>query len=290
MRINWPSQKSVDPPVVFVSYSRRDRAFVDRLASALHKKGVNTWVDTQNILPGSDFSQSISHALQQASVLLLVASVHSGTSAWVLAEVQAFAAGGGTVIPLIIDDEGESSLPAHLQTVQWVDFRQDFGGAIDTLVRGIQGRQTTPISEPREPTTPIPEPRELSKGYVFISYSTEDDAFVGELKTFLAGRGYSYWDFHTSKRNFQIDFTLELEDRIRNAEATLSVISPSWKKSRTALQELHFSKDVDTPVFLLRLADPGPTLAIAGLTFIDFIKSREQGFSKLAGEMQEVGL
>jgi hypothetical protein len=83
---------------------------------------------------------------------------------------------------------------------------------------------------------------------------------------------------------------LELEERITNAEATLSVVSPYWKKSPTALQELHFSKDVETPVFLLRIKNPGPTLALAGLTFIDFMGSREAGFAKLAEEMENVGL
>ena len=68
------------------------------------------------------------------------------------------------------------------------------------------------------------------------------------------------------------------------------MVSPEWKRSKTALQELHFSNDVETPVFLLRLKDPGPTLALAGLTFIDFTQSRAEGFEKLANEMLSVGL
>ena len=128
---------------------------------------------------------------------------------------------------------------------------------------------------------------ELAKHAVM---ATEDRDFVKELKTFLAARGYTFWDFHTSKRNYQLDYTLELEERIRDAEATLSVVSPEWKRSKTALQELHFSNDVNTPVFLLRVKDPGPTLALAGLTFIDFTQSRDEGFERLDEEMRSVGL
>ena len=111
---------------------------------------------------------------------------------------------------------------------------------------------------------PLARPKGKSKGYVFISYASEDEAFVAELKTHMKGRGYTYWDFRESQRNYQVDYTIELEGVINDAEATLTVISPDWEKSPTSLQELHFSKEVRKPVFLLRVRDPGPTLALAG--------------------------
>jgi hypothetical protein len=187
----------------------------------------------------------------------------------------------GRAIPLVIDDAGPAALPEAIKQIQWVDFRTGFEEGFNLLLRGIHNLRTG---------SPIPTREAKSKGYVFISYSTEDNAFVAELKRFLGDRGYSFWDFHTSKRNYQIDYTLELEERIQNAEATLSVISPFWKKSKTTFQELHFSYEVNTPVFLLRLADPGPTLALAGRTFIDFIGARTLGFERLAEEMRDVGL
>ena len=268
-------------PYVFVSHSRKDREFVDRLTSALNAAGVRTWVDTQNISPGLNWQVELERALFAADVLLYVASRNSSDSKWLQAEVAAFMGKKGRIVPLILDDDGASHLPPFLSAIQWVDFRTDFQSAIRTLLHGIHGLAGT---------KPVPQRRELSKGYVFISYSTEDREFVKDLKAFLATRGYTFWDFHTSKRNYQLDYTLELEERIRDAEATLSVVSPDWKKSKTALQELHFSNEVSTPVFLLRLKDPGPTLALAGLTFIDFTQSRDEGFDRLAEEMLSVGL
>ena len=68
---------------------------------------------------------------------------------------------------------------------------------------------------------------------MFISYAGEDTAFVSELKSFLAERGDSFWDFQTSKRNYQRDSTLELEERISNAEATRALRDSlqKWKLS-----------------------------------------------------------
>ena len=128
-------------------------------------------------------------------------------------------------------------------------FRGDFDVALQELVGGL---------ELRRQSEPLARPEAQSKGYVFISYASEDEAFVEELKAHMKGRGYTYWDFRESQRNYQVDYTIELEGVISDAEATLSVVSPDWKKSPTSLQELHFSKEVRKPVFLLRVRDLGP--------------------------------
>lgn len=268
-------------PYVFISYARADRPFVDRLAVELQRAGVKTWIDTQDISPGANWDQEIEKGLFEAGLLLHVASEHSATSQWLSAELEAFLRTKGRAIPLIIDDAGPNALPDALKLIQWVDFRTSFEQGLELLLKGIESLRSD---------RPVPSKTAKSKGYAFISYSTEDLIFVKELKSFLAERGYSFWDFHTSKRNYQIDFTLELEERIQNAETTLCVISPDWKKSRTTLQEMHFSYEVNKSVFLLRVRNPGPTLAISGKTFIDFTANRASGFTRLAEEMQDVGL
>lgn len=266
---------------VFISYSRNDRQFVERLSTELQRQGITTWIDTENIQAGANWQEEIEKGLLQADILLYVASQQSAKSQWIELELQAFLRGKGRAIPVVINDFGPSAMPLALQSYQWVDFRGDFQGALRRLLVGIQSLRGS---------SPVTPPETKSKGYVFISYASEDIGFVGTLKSFLADRGYSFWDFQTSKRNYQIDYTLEQEERITGAEATLSVVSPFWKSSPTALREMHFSREVETQVFLLRLKNPGPTFALAGFTFIDFSVSREDGFARLAAEMEDVGL
>lgn len=268
-------------PYVFISYSRQDREFVEKLTDALSAAGVETWTDVSNIAPGQNWQTEIERGLLGAEVLLYVSSRNTSASQWMEQELHAFTKGAGRVIPLIVDAAGEHSLPTALREFQWADFRGDFNIAIQSLVKGLASiRQSKPLARPEA----------KSKGYVFISYASEDEAFVEELKTHMKGRGYTYWDFRESPRNYQVDYTIELEGVINDAEATLSVISPDWKKSPTSLQELHFSKEVRKPVFLLRFRDPGPTLALAGMTFIDFTGPRKAGFAKLDSELVKCGL
>ena len=268
-------------PYVFISYSRQDREFVEKLTDALSAAGVETWTDVSNIAPGQNWQAEIEQGLLGAEVLLFVSSQNTSASQWMEHELLAFTKGSGRVIPLIVDADGARSLPNALRQFQWADFRGDFGVAIQSLVEGLASlRQSKPLARPEV----------KSKGYVFISYASEDEAFVEELKTHMKGRGYTYWDFRESERNYQVDYTIELEAVINDAEATLSVISPDWKRSPTSLQELHFSKEVRKPVFLLRFKDPGPTLALAGMTFIDFTGPRKAGFAKLDSELVKFGL
>jgi hypothetical protein len=225
---------------VFISYSREDRIFVERLITALRRAGVRTWTDLENILPGQEWAQEIEKGLLQSSALIYVASRSSIQSNWMQAELGAFLRQNRRIIPIVLDDAGGASLPPLIRELQWVDFRGAFEPAFASLLRGIGNLRDS---------SPIPPAEAKSKGYVFISYADEDSSFVTELKQFMTQKGYGYWDFRESKRNYQLDYSLELEGVIKGAKGTLSVISPFWKQSATALKEMHFSWGRRNPGF-----------------------------------------
>jgi hypothetical protein len=123
-----------------------------------------------------------------------------------------------------------------------------------------------------------------------LSYAEEDAPFVKKLRDFLAGRKYAYWDYSESDRDYHIQLSSELERVIAEAAATLSILSPDWKASKWAMKEYFFSEETGVPVFLLRVKLVPPTLAIAGLPYIDFVSDEETGFHKLAAELSRAGL
>jgi hypothetical protein len=123
-----------------------------------------------------------------------------------------------------------------------------------------------------------------------LSYCDADTDFVSELREFLLMRGYAYWDYAESDRDYQAQLFLELEHVIQDAAATLSILSPSWKHSEWAVKEYIFSTEIGTPVFLLHAKRIGPTLVIAGVPYIDFVGSRPSGFKKLEHELNRKGL
>lgn len=103
-------------------------------------------------------------------------------------------------------------------------------------------------------------------------------------------RNYAYWDYEESDRDYHTQLFLELEGIIIEASATLSILSESWKRSKWAVKEFFFSEDVGTPVFLLKAKPIDPTLAVAGMTFIDFTQDIESGLKKLDRELSRKNL
>ena len=269
---------------VFISYSRQDKAFVDRLVNDLRDNGIDVWRDVDSILPGSDWAAAIIGGIEQASSALMVFSQASRSSDWVNHETRYILGSRAQlrIIPIVLDDEGEKALPPDLRRLEWVDFRQDYDHQLARLVAALPADSRTETAE--EPKT------NLTKGYAFISYAEEDASFVDELRKHMEDRGYGYWDYRTSERTYQVALFQELEHGIREASAILCVISPDWKLSQWAPREYLYSLAVKTPTFLLQVRELEPTLLIIDRTFIDFVGDRNEGFGKLDRELDRHGL
>jgi len=266
--------------LVFISYSRQDAAFVDRLSGDLRARGVDLWIDRERILPGDHWQFAIEDAIERSSALIVVLSQAALQSRWILAEIRSIAMRGSVkVVPVLIEDVEPSDLPPLLSSIQWSDFRASYDDGLASLLAGLGVADVAPSQV-------LPTPPHTTKGYAFISYAEEDADFVEDLRVFLREQGYSYWDYDESDRDYHTMLFLELEGIIREASATLSVLTETWKRSPWTVKEFFFSQEVGTPVFLLRAKPLGPTLAIAGLPYIDFTDDLAKGYHKLQKELR----
>jgi hypothetical protein len=267
---------------IYISYSQKDSDFANQLTSRLFKYGINTWFDKTEIEAGENWQKKIDDGLSNASVLLFIASKNSINSKWTNYEINKFLEKGGRVITLIIDDDAINTLPEFLKKFQYIDFRS----SLKNLSKLINALEKLNINKNQKLVTP----KIKSKGYVFLSYCEEDKPFVATLKDFLKTNGYAYWDYEESDRDYHNQLFIELEDAIKDASATLSILSPFWKLSKWSLKEYFFSEEVGTPVFLLKAQALDPTLAIAGIPFIDFTLDMNYGFEKLSRELNRKNL
>jgi hypothetical protein len=178
----------------------------------------------------------------------------------------------------MLEETDYEDIPENIRDLQWIDFSSSFSKGMSTLLKALQD---TPRSKEI-----IQKPKTKSKGYAFISYAEEDTDFVKPLKEFLKNRGYAFWDYQESDRDYHKQLFLELEGVIIEASTTLSVLSESWKKSPWTVKEYFFSEEVNTPVFLLKAKQMSPTLAIAGMPYIDFTNNTQKGYQKLDKELK----
>lgn len=124
---------------VFVSYSNRDRGFVEQLVHDLQENGINPWYDRWEMLPGDSLMQKIGDAILENEYLVVVLSPNSAESEWVkrelgLALTREFRERRVQVIPALLQD---CSIPAFLQDKVYADFRSDYHQGLGELVRAV---------------------------------------------------------------------------------------------------------------------------------------------------------
>lgn len=277
---------------LFVSYSRWDRKenpVIDRLLNDLRTAGVNLWLVPDDVPPGADWKQAKPEGLKGADGVLFLFGRPLSKTKLIADELQTAKESGLPIYVVVINERGMRELPEHADLFKGMTIlsvRNDYDASLRKLI------DTLPASDKREVIRAVNEVaiKPQSRGYIFISYTEEDTPFVERLRSFLAEKGYGYWDYQDSDRNYHTQLFLELEDVIENASATLSVLSPDWKKSPWTAKEYLFSEQVGTPVFLLMARMMEPTLVIAGVPYIDFTTNEAKGFERLDRELRRKGL
>ena len=73
---------------IFVSYSSADMAFADELVRQLEAAGNRIWYAPRNVRPGTDYSEQIQAAIEQAGAFVIIVSNAANESDFVRAETE----------------------------------------------------------------------------------------------------------------------------------------------------------------------------------------------------------
>ena len=126
---------------VFISYSRKDKAFVQSLNDALDNAGVQAWVDWEGIELASDWMQRITNAIQTHDAFIFVISPDSINSKVCTDELELGIKLNKKLIP-VLHREPQKGQEMHqkLASTNWVYLRKEdnFEETIPRLVESIQ--------------------------------------------------------------------------------------------------------------------------------------------------------
>lgn len=170
---------------LFISYSHQEEVYTHQLIKLLNARGFSVWVDHQGLKPGtSNWEESIRDAIRKSSALILLASEHSRTSRWVLAEIDIAEAYECPILPLWVSgDIWVECAPMGLIKTQRIDARK---GLDDTIIEQLVSSVTEKTFVPNPP----------SSQRVFITYShndVESQAVVDKLEQILTDDGYDIY-------------------------------------------------------------------------------------------------
>jgi WD40 repeat protein len=125
-----------DAPSAFVSYSRRDSAFVRELVGALTSRGLNVWLDEEDIPPSARWRDELTSAIEGAGAFVAVISPQAAASKECGRELEHALALGKRIVPVLQADAPEAS--PELASRQYVDMRHGVDDArLDQLVAAI---------------------------------------------------------------------------------------------------------------------------------------------------------
>jgi WD40 repeat protein len=125
---------------VFISYSRRDREVVERLASALESRGRTAWVDWADIPPTAEWMTEIKAAIDASDTIVVVLSPDSVASPVCSEELEAASAANKRIVPVVVREVTSAEVPPELSKRNWLFLREtdDFEAGVDTLVTALE--------------------------------------------------------------------------------------------------------------------------------------------------------
>lgn len=128
---------------VFISYSRKDKAFVQKLYESLKNQQRDIWVDWEDIPPTADWRAEIRSGIEAANAVIFVITPDSVRSKECRVELELALENNKRLVPLmyrmITDQADHDAMHPALNAHNWVYLRDedDFNAGFQTLTKGL---------------------------------------------------------------------------------------------------------------------------------------------------------
>jgi branched-chain amino acid transport system substrate-binding protein len=124
---------------VFVSYSSKEKAVADAVVSALENEGIRCWYAPRDIEPGADWADSITKAIHECKMMVLVFSKNANRSQRVVDEINYAISQEKIILPFRIEAYNPTgALGLHLSSRHWLDaYEPSWEAHLDRLVKSV---------------------------------------------------------------------------------------------------------------------------------------------------------
>jgi hypothetical protein len=124
---------------IFISYSHKNKDFVDKLAKQLVLHRVNVWLDRWELSIGDSIVEKVQEAIDESSALLVVLSKESTQSEWCKREItgafiKELKEKRVFVLPVLIED---CKIPLFARDKLFADFRVSFDDGLQVVLEGV---------------------------------------------------------------------------------------------------------------------------------------------------------
>lgn len=146
---------------VFVSYSRRNKAFAERIARDLSDAGLDVWVDFRQIQGGELWQNEIYRGIERSEIVVFCMSPDSITSEWCRKEAHAARDQGKYIVPVMVvnamDALSKQDDMRWLLDVHFINFEGRYEAAFPELLLALPGGRRISVYDDVPPEN-IPNP------------------------------------------------------------------------------------------------------------------------------------
>ncbi|MDX2162118.1 MAG: toll/interleukin-1 receptor domain-containing protein [bacterium] len=188
---------------VFLSHSKKDRAYMEQVRDHLHASGLSVWVDESGLPPGdSSWRRSIAKAITESGCLVVLCSPDANESQWVQREIEYAEELGRKIFPALLRGTPTDSIPFGYTGAQRVELDNPatYTAEMARLVKAIRDHlriaaPQTPSAAPTplspQPPYPVDLPRRVPMPEpLYIDHNTGQVEY-GETPT-VPDSGYSF--------------------------------------------------------------------------------------------------
>ena len=116
---------NADKLIIFISYSKSDTVFADRLVEALEANGFSARIDRRNLEYGEKWQGMLRDFIAEADTVVFVVSPRSVASQWCKWEVAQVAALSKRLVPIVLEPAPQEALPPQIADWQLMPFEAD---------------------------------------------------------------------------------------------------------------------------------------------------------------------
>ena len=124
---------------VFISYSRKDIEFAQRIHQELEARNHEPWVDWQDIPPTAEWLDEVYAGIQAADTFLFIISPDSVVSEICTLEVEHAIQHNKRLVPVVLHDVADDQVHSAMSAHNWVFLREedDFGVNFELLIDAL---------------------------------------------------------------------------------------------------------------------------------------------------------
>jgi WD40 repeat protein len=112
-------------PKIFISYSRKDVEFADRLEAALNSRGFTPMIDRRDIAKLEEWWERIEALIVQSDTVVFIISPDAVKSSICEKEVTFAQSLNKRLAPILLRQTDTALVPEQLRRINWIDFQDD---------------------------------------------------------------------------------------------------------------------------------------------------------------------